>query len=229
MDCEKYGDRVTDAALETLSPSEHAEFVEHMGTCKRCAEAFRRASELATFVDRGMDSLVEGAPSAGFELRLRARLAEEAIPMRRVWAGRMMAAATALALAGAVLLGAVHTFRGKNSSPAIASRAFPAVPIAAENAPAHDHGMAMPRARPARAVSAGPVRANEPAVLIDPSQLAAIEEFASAIAAGRVEGAELVSAHQEIEKPLKIPVLEIPPIEDATQDATRSADDSGGF
>ena len=229
MDCEKYADRLTDAALEALSPSEHAEFAEHMGACGRCAEAFHRAGKLAAFVDRGMDSLVEGAPSAGFELRFRARLAEEAIPMHRFWVGRMMAAATAVALAGAVLLGAIHTFRGKNSSPAIASRAVPPAPIAAEDAPAHDHGMAMRRPRTAPAVGAQPARANEPAVLIDPSQLAAIEEFASAIAAGRVEGAEFVSARREIEKPLKIPVLEIPPIENATQDAVRRGDDYGGF
>jgi Putative zinc-finger len=229
MGCEKYADRMTDAALEALSPSEHAEFVEHMEACERCAEAFRRASELAAFVDRGMDSLVEGAPSAGFELRLRARIAQEAIPARRVWAARTMAAATALALAWLVLLGSIHTSRHKNSTPVIASRALPPAPVAAEKALVPDRGMSMRRPRPAHVAIARPVRANEPAVLIDPSQLAAIEEFANAIAAGRMDGAELVSAHQEIEKPLKIPVLEIPPIENATEDAARSNDDYGGF
>ena len=229
MDCEKYADRLTDAALEALSPSEHAEFVEHMGACKRCAEAFRRASEVGAFVDRGMNSLVEGAPSAGFELRLRARIAQEAIPARGVWVARTMAAAAALGLAGVVLLGAIHTFRHKNSTPVIAWQALPPAPVASEKALVPDRGMSMRRPRPAHVAIARPVRANEPTVLIDRGQLAAIEEFASAIAAGRVEGAELVSAHQEIEKPLRIPVLEIPPIEDATQDAARSTDDYGGF
>jgi hypothetical protein len=229
MDCEKYADRMTEADLEALSPSEHAEFVAHVRTCKRCGEAFRRAGELTALVDRGMDLLVEGAPSPGFELRLRARLAQEAIPARRVWAARTMAAAAALALAGAVLLGAILTFHDKNLGPAIAWQALPPATVAAENAEAPDRRVSMRRLRPTRAVSAGPVRANEPAVLIDPSQLAAIEEFASAIGAGRVEGAEFVSAQQEIEKPLKIPVLEITPIENATQDAARSNDDYGGF
>ncbi|MGC2330533.1 MAG: hypothetical protein WA581_03700 [Candidatus Acidiferrales bacterium] len=66
-------------------------------------------------------------------------------------------------------------------------------------------------------------------MLIDQSQLAAIDEFANTIAAGRVNGAELTSARQKVEKPLNIRVLEIPPIGNPIQDAAPSTDDYGGF
>jgi hypothetical protein len=225
MACETYADRVADAVLGALPASEHAALIAHLEACEACRDAFRRASELTAFVDRGMDSLVEGAPSPGFELRLRARLAQETIPERRVWLARTMVAAVAMALAGVVLLGAIHTFRNRNSGPAIAWQALRPAPLAAENAPAHDRGMSIRRPRPAHVASARPARANEPGVLIDRSQLAAIQEFANAVAAGRVDGAELISASQKIQKPLNIRVLDIPPIENTTQDGARSTDD----
>ncbi len=225
MACETYADRVADAVLGALPASEHAALIAHLEACEACRDAFRRASELTAFVDRGMDSLVEGAPSPGFELRLRARLAQETIPERRVWLARTMVAAVAMALAGVVLLGAIHTFRNKYSGPAIAWQALRPAPLVAENAPAHDRGMSVRRSRPAHVASARPARANEPGVLIDRSQLAAIQEFANAVAAGRVDGAELISASQKIQKPLNIRVLEIPPIENTTQDGARSTDD----
>ncbi len=227
MACETYGSRMTDAALGALPVYEQAELMAHVDACDACRGAYRRAREVATLVDRGVGSLVEGAPSPAFAVRLRARLAEEAIPAHGVWATRVAAAAGAFALGAVLLLGTIHAVRGGHPAPTIVRGTLPPAPPEAGSLPTSGRANFIRPVVPST-VNTREVRANVPAVLIDPEQLAAVEEFASAVAAERVNGKEFVSEHQEIEEPLEIRTLDIPPLKTADEVASVT-DDQGGF
>lgn len=228
MACEKYSSRVTDAVLGALPSSEHAELIAHLGGCDACRTAYQRGGEVAALLDRGVSSLVEGAPSSAFAARLRARIAEEHVPLRWTRGTRVAATAGAFALAGALLVAAIHAVRGGNPAPAIAWKALAPAPPVAESVRAPALGILV-RPRPRRVVNARASHGDEPAVLIDPSQLAAVKEFARALAAGRMDGKELVSGQRKIETPLQIRELKIPPLQTAAEESHPLAEDYGGL
>jgi len=226
MACEKYSRRVTDAVLGALSASEHAELIAHLGACDACRVAYRRSAEVAAMVDRGVGSLVDGAPSAAFAARLRARLAEDAVRVRRARGTRIAATAGGFALAAA-LLAAIHIVRGSHPVPAIAWKMPPPVPAETDSVRGtDDSSLTRPHLR--RAVNARAAHENEPAVLIDPSQLVAVEEFAGALAVGHLDGKELVSELKKAERPLEIENLSIRPL-NSSADTVAPDDNQGGF
>ena len=224
MACERYSDRIAGVALGTLPASEDAELVAHLDACDACRAAYRRAGEVATLVDRGVSSLVEGAPSAAFVVRLRARLAEEAAPMRWAWGTRIAAAAGGFALAGALFLGAIHLVRGGRPNTVIAWRTSPPALRAAGISAMPHSPLPIRRARVVRSMRSA--HANESLILVDPGQLAAVREFASAVATGRVNGKQLVAGQRKVEQPLEIGNLEIPPLK--SEAAELAATDAQG-
>jgi hypothetical protein len=237
MACEKYAGWMTDAALGELRRKRETELLAHLGECETCRDAYRHAQEVNSFVDRTVGLLVDGKPSFTFATRLHARLAEEAVPARWAWAMWTPVAASALAgaLAGVLMFAVIHAARLGHSTPVTASRTLP--PPSAQPATAGNFLVPIHRSmRPSSVHPAGPptARSREPVVLVDPGQLAAVMQFADAIAAGHVNGKELISAQQRIEEPLviralEIQMLEIRPMKSATGDVTHFTEDHGGL
>jgi predicted anti-sigma-YlaC factor YlaD len=116
--CEKYAEWMSDEALGALAPKHEAELLAHAAECEDCREAYQHARELAELVDRGVESLVAGEPSAHFATRLRARIAPAAEPARASWlAWRPIAAGLAMALVAAAVLVSYGPWRGKPQPP----------------------------------------------------------------------------------------------------------------
>ncbi|HKS80495.1 MAG TPA: zf-HC2 domain-containing protein [Candidatus Acidoferrales bacterium] len=232
MPCEKYSaglkNWMADAALGALSPEREADLRAHIEECAACREAFDEARATFSAIDRGIESLVNGAPSAQFEVRLRARLAAEPAPRRfwQLWPAWVPATAGAFAVAGLLLVALLwHSPRpaSRNTTPPVANRVQPnhATPPAPEPAlalnppasltpvppPRHEHA-----GSPARRVAQrAPAHPAEPEVLVEPGQFAAIVQYSEALASGAIKGDQVIAAGRAMEKPLEIKLLEIKP------------------
>jgi anti-sigma factor RsiW len=71
---------MTDAALGALDAERKRELLAHAAECQTCRASYWRGSELATLVDRGVESLVSGEPSPYFLTRLRPCIASDGAP-----------------------------------------------------------------------------------------------------------------------------------------------------
>jgi hypothetical protein len=223
--CEKYSGWITDAATGGLAPSREPELLAHAAECEACREAYDHARQIAASVDRGVESLVSGEPSAHFNTRLRARIAEERTPARPSWAAWAPIAAAVFALAALLLILVLRAQRpiapsiANNSRPASLSPqpSNPPSPSTALNTPA-------PSATGRRTPAQHPKSPSQPEIIVPPGQLAAIMQFAAAIRSGHIDGDKLLAAEKQTNAPLEIKPLEIvplvPPQADVAPDAT---------
>jgi hypothetical protein len=237
MACEKYSaqikDWIADAALGALAPDREPELLAHVAECDACREAYRHAQDVAAFVDRGVESLVSGAPSPPFNARLRARIAAEPAPARfrlpfvapalaRRFAfggsSRLFALATCVLVFAIFLLFAVgRSSRHNNPNQAIPvasqNQPSPSQPVAI-NPPSRSAPTELPRVSDVhRALRPAPPRTSEPEVLVQPGEFAAVRQFADSTRAGRVDGAQIIAAQQPLEKPLELNPIEIPDLD----------------
>jgi hypothetical protein len=226
--CEKYSDWITDAATGALAPSREPELLAHAAECDACREAYDHAREIAAFVDRSVESLVSGEPSAHFNTRLRARIAAEHIAPRPNWAAWAPIAAGIFALAALLLILVFRTQR--TNTPSIANNSRPASVSSQPSNPPSPSTTQNPPAQVARrrTTPKHPKSPPEPEVLVPPGQLAAIMQFAAAIRSGRIDGDKLLAAEEQTNAPLEIKPLEIvplvPPKADVAPDATEDSD-----
>lgn len=232
--CKRYSDWLTDAATGGLAPTREPELLAHAAECDACREAYKHAREVAAFVDRGVESLVSGEPSAHFNSRLRARIAEERTPARFSWPAWAPIAVGALALA-ALLVVLLSRAPQHNSSPLAANHEerAPASSSASNPSPAAPNVSPQPRAaaaitNPRQAINRAPrPQPQEPEILVPPGQLAAIIEFAAAIRSGHIDSDKLLAAQDQINAPLEIKPIEIisltPPQPDVAPDATEGS------
>lgn len=214
MACDKYSSWMTDAALGALAPGRESELLAHTAGCEACRDAYKHARNVATFVDRGVESLVAGEPSAHFNARLRARIAEEPAPARIRRTAWVPATAGALALA-IVILGLVmrsprHSNPNSgmpvthgNQSPPLQSVAVNPLPQ-----PAMNHLSRVSHAHHANRSAA--LHTKEPEVLVQPGQFEAVLQYADALHSGRIDGDKLIAAQQSLEQPLEVAPIEIP-------------------
>ena len=226
--CEKYSDWITDAATGGLAPSREPELLAHAAECDACRKAYDHAREIAASVDRGVESLVSGEPSAHFTTRLRARIAEERIPVRPNWAAWAPIAAGVFALAALLLILVLRTQRTNTpsianngrSDPLSSQPSNPPSPSTTQNPPA-------PQAARHRTLAQQPKSPSQPEVLVPPGQLTAIMEFAAAVRSGRIDGDQLLAAQEQTSAPLEIKPLEIIPLvqpqPDVAPDATANS------
>lgn len=219
MACRKYSAWVTDASLGALEPSRGRELLAHTAECDACREAYQHAREVAAFVDHGVEALVSGKPSPHFDTRLRARIAAEPAPAHLRWQAWVPVAASGLALAGVLLVLLMRSPRPgnpnhvaevihENPSPAAGVSLLPQpVPVSplhgADFVPAAHHKS---------------VRKLKSEVLVQPGQFAAIMQYADALRTGRINGEQLISAQQPLDKPLEVAPLEIPALETPRSD-----------
>jgi len=214
MACEKYLAWMTDASLGALAPGREPELLAHAATCDACRQTYLRAGELAAFVDRSVASLVSANPSPHFATRLRARLAAEPAPARFRQIAWIPVAAGALALASVILVLMMRS--PSRSNPNHIANAIPESPLqaAAANIPTLPASVA-PGFRPGfvRHVSARNPPTQEPLVLIEPGQFAAVIRFADQLHSGPVDTAQFPPAEQPFEEPLEVAPIEIAPLD----------------
>ena len=230
--CEKYSDWITDAATGALAPNREPELLAHAAECDACRETYDHAREIAAFVDRSVESLVSGEPSAHFNTRLRARIAEERIPARPNWAAWAPIAAGLFALAALLLILVLRTQRP--NAPTIANNSQPASLSSQSSNPPSPSTTPNPPVAPKALYRAhtqhpkSPSQPEIPEIIVPPGQLAAIVQFAAAIRSGHIDGDKLLAAEEQTNAPLEIKPLEIvplvPPQPDVAPDAT---EDSG--
>jgi hypothetical protein len=226
--CEKYSDWITDAATGALAPAREPELLAHAAECDACREAYDHARQVASFVDRTVESLVSGEPSAHFNRRLRARIAAEHIAARPNWAAWAPIAAGIFALAALLLILVLRTQR--TNTPTIANNSQPAsVSLQPSNPPSPSTTQNHPaQAARRRNLAQHPKPPSQPEIIVPPGQLAAIMQFAAGIRSGRIDGDKLLAAEEQTNAPLEIKPLEIvplvPPQADVSPDAT---EDSG--
>ena len=220
--CEKYADWIAEAARGELALGREAELLSHAAECIACRESYQRARDLAALVDRGIESLVAGAPSPHFATRLRARIADERVSGTLSWPGvKPLAAGLLVATLGAIALisRGPQRHNPEQTNPGSRGEAPAGSPWASNSGRAvtpivpswQRADVAQPnsqRRRTLHSVSSP----SKPEVLVPPGQLEAIIQFAEAVRSGRVNGQQLLAAQEEAEKPLEISPLEIAPL-----------------
>jgi hypothetical protein len=190
---------------------------------------------VAAFVDRGVEALVSGEPSAHFNTRLRARIADERTPARLNWPAWAPIAVGALALA--VLLVVLLSRAPQHDSSPVASNLEERAPgSSSPSNPPRTAPNITPQSRtavaitsPRHSISRAPrSQPQEPEILVPPGQLAAIIEFAAAIRSGHIDSDKLLAAQDQINAPLEIKPIEIISLRPSQPDvAPEAAEDSG--
>jgi Putative zinc-finger len=227
--CSQYSDWLTDAALGELASGSEAELLAHAANCDACREAYNHARELSAFtdqIDRGVELLVAGEPSPHFNSRLRARLAEEASAPRFNWFAWAPVAAGTIALGVVLVVFALWTHHAVPATPVSSEVAVNTTAASANTNSPHAFGFAKGAGSPAANPSATIVHHRShlhasPAsseVVVPPGQLAAAIQFADAVHAGRIDGAKLVAAEQQLNAPLEIKPIEIAPLSPSSSD-----------
>lgn len=230
---EKYRDALTKAALGELSERREVELLAHTAECESCREEYARARELREIVDRGVNSVVAGEPSAGFEARLRARLADAPARWRAAW---VPATAGACALAGLLLMTAIRVPRQNSSqngteaaittadsaAPAVGSKPAGTACCAPTEEPSPQREIAMataekpPRWLGANRASHGAHRqeARErqtPEVIVPPGQMEALAQFAAL--EKKIDPKQLEAEQEALQRPIEIQPIQVKPIE----------------
>ena len=77
MDCKRYQNWLSDAALGALDRSRESELRAHVERCAGCRAALERERMLVAGIDRGVAAHLAAEPSADFAARLKMRLAKE--------------------------------------------------------------------------------------------------------------------------------------------------------
>ena len=222
MACEKYANRLVDAALGKPQRRRDATLLAHLSACASCAEEFRRAQWLRSSIDRGVETVVSGDPSPQFVAQIRSQIAAVPAPARAivaVWApAGVVAAALAVLLASSVLRGPQED---NDRSTIVANPTNPPAAIV--------HASARPATLPPRPTlvhSKRPARSPEPEVLVPPGQLALALQLSQGLVSGRTNGEALFAAQKEFEKPFETGSAGAVPSE---APAGISPADSGGF
>src|ERR1700674_5663997 len=101
MPCEYYQNALIEAAASGVEPQ--GELRTHLATCAACRTAFAQEQSLFSSIDRGLHVTANAEVPASLLPRVRARLADVAVP-RRMWTQPMIFAAASAALAFAIFL-----------------------------------------------------------------------------------------------------------------------------
>ena len=213
MACEKYSGRMTEAALGALSAAPQAELRAHAAGCITCRTEFDAMRALVAAMDRGVEAMVAGEPSAQFAARLRATVAEAPAPAawpHFTWPRFAMASLAVAAVLLAVFVARAPQRGGQqvpieaNSAGRIAQPVFSGKVAAPEiAAPASRRGTARPRSQAA---------AFSMEVLVPRGQLAAALVLSSGVSAGTIDGAQLARLAEQSAEPLELKTLEIQPL-----------------
>ena len=215
MACKKYAGWVTDCAVGQLSALRKAELMAHVRDCAACREALERARQAAELADRGMELLVDGEPSAQFAVRLRSRMAEE-LPAGVGWTRRLTVAA-GVALCVALVGVAAVNYLKRDARP---------VPAPAPSVSAVSSGSVKQAGTATGAIAATERRhvkqarlhrreaiLDRPKVLVQPGQMAALDQFYEALRRQQAAGARAIALGDDADEPIKVPPIGVKPLE----------------
>lgn len=223
MSCEKYSGWLTDAALGELRAEREPELLAHAMECDACREALAHARAVHELVDRGVESLVAGEPSAQFATRLRQRIAKESEPPRSSWAAWAPVAAGALALAAVLAITVARRSVHNESNPSVASVvnpiSAPSETVTGSAASPRNVEQTASKRDSERAVRARAAITALPEIIVPKGQLSAAAQLSAAINSGRIDGNRLLAAREDYEKPLEVKLIEIAPMEIPALDA----------
>lgn len=223
MACEKYAGWMIDAAIGALPPARESELRAHIAGCCVCNDSYQRARSLAAAVDGGVRSLVSAEPSAHFETRLRARLAEESSPRsagRLVWIPVGGAALAAAAVVAFFLVRA--TDRQVPPAISVASRVDTPAPqapgiVADQTVRPAEPDSAHLAQRSSNRQMQRESRVLQPEILVPAGQWDAVLNFAEAVRDGRIDGAQLIKVQeaqpQDADAPVTIEPVQIAPLD----------------
>jgi anti-sigma factor RsiW len=213
MACEKYSDSMIDVAAGNIHPRRERELLLHVGECEACREAYQHAREVTATLDRSVEALVAGEPSAYFAARLRRRIAKERVCRSTSWNDLALTAMGALVALILVLILMSHlAFHTDSVAPVATNLPTPArkgsdevpslIPLEAVSNP-----QLRPVSHPSRTE---PLSAE---VLVPRGQLIAALQLGDAVNIGTVNGEQLVAAQSEITEQIEVKPLEIVPLE----------------
>ena len=235
--CEKYADWIADAALGALEAERERELLAHAAECEACRASYWRGYELATLVDRGVESLVSGEPSPYFLTRVRTCIASDGAPSAALgWK-----ALGAVVLVAAIVVAVIVSQGLRTAQPTDARVAAPnGASKSTTTEPQAHRACSSPGQPEATTMQATMTRAalhprhsardlgssSQPEILVLPGQLDAILQFASAVRSGKIDGRQLLAAQEESEKPLEIVPIEIAPLSPQHPDVPQTLDDA---
>ena len=223
MPCEHYQNALIEAAASGTVPQ--GELRAHLAACAACRTAFAQEQSLFSSMDDGIRAAANSEVPASLLPRVRARLADEAVPRSR-WTQPLIFAAASVALAFATFLVA----RPHHVKPDSQAKQTPQIPVRetpATNARGQDSGPAIAivssnvnnSGAPGRSTLLRPVASSQPEVLVPPDEREAFFSFVSTVQQhGDVAAALLAPSPKKQDglvtvEPLQIAVLEVTPLE----------------
>jgi len=213
MACEKYSDSMIDVAAGNIHPRRERELLLHAGQCEACREAYQHAREVTAALDRSVEALVAGEPSAYFAARLRARIAKERVGRSTSWKDLALAATGALLALILVLILVSHLPFHTDSVPPVATNLPTAARKGSDEVPSliPPEAVSNPQLRPASRRARTEPLSRE--VLVPGGQLIAALQLGDAVNIGTVNGEQLAAAQSEITEQIEVQPLEIVPLE----------------
>jgi len=226
-------DRIRDLALDEIHPKAELELLAHAGECEACRESYNEAKAVLALVNRSVEKLVTGEPSPQFNVRLRARLAQEPSPARWSWNflefSEPSTVRTLSCVAGAAVLVAIVIFtvidlpRHQDAAPLVA-----AIPVTAASSPTgasssgtSSQSTASIPERPHSKLASRATRSvrtqSEPEILVPKGELVAVAQFYEATQTGRVDTEQLYAAQQQTREPVEVKPIEIVPLESPSE------------
>lgn len=228
MNCELCKMRMSDAAMDSLSMPQRAEFACHIQACGSCRMEFGRVQALLQTIDSSVMTQAAAEPSSDFIRQVRIRIAAESAPVHSRWRLWAPAAACATVVIIATAMWLVWP-EGLKPDRALKTAAVNVSSIAVNHsAPSSASGVAsIPKkiaairsARPAAMRRRGRIKREQgaPEVVIPPGEAEAVLQLAAVLRSGKLDGAKLIAERKEAEKPIEIKPLVIPPLESTARD-----------
>ncbi len=207
MVCEEYARRLTDAALGDLLASRRSELIAHTRACAKCRDVYERTQRAATLVDQGIETLVAGEPSPQFAARLRARIAGEPQGDHVAAVQWVPIVASALIFAAIATISLLKYDGRRSPAPSAAS-------VSSISSELHTNAISQSgvKVRPSHSlrshVHAVP-SAQQPEVLVEPGQMAALLQLDEAIQKHSADAPRIVAQRARLSLPMQVEPLEI--------------------
>ena len=253
MDCERYQAWLADKALGALDAGRDAELAAHLALCPGCRAALEREQLLFAAIHRGVAKSVSASPSPEMAVRIRRRVAAEAVEAEhgwrfgsRLWISVAIAAALLLSF-GSVWLIHRRSVERLERTKSVAGEAAPPLRSLGSSLPAvataGNEGVEEPkpgaspahRAATPRVVTRPPTRVSrtssaEPEVLVDKEEAALVLQLyysANHLPAGDGASAHL-SAEPERDADGNLAALQIPPLQITALEPTPDSEETEG-
>ena len=244
MNCERYRDWMTDAAVDELPENRRTELESHARECAACRQELQRVRTLFAAIDLGVTAQSAAEPSPRLMEQVRQRVRDEA-PVASWWNARWVpAVACAAVLIVAASVWTLWPRTGRHELTATSARTLPAQAVRPAAVVTANPRITPERresivalARPARRLNArrivrqraAPEIPEVPEVIVEPGQMEAVMQFARMLNSGQIDGAKLLADLKAPDKPLEVQPLEIKPLEtpELAGDKSGGAPESG--